>query len=151
MLLAKNKKALHNYEIIEKYVAGVVLHGHEVKAIREKKVSFEGSYIQIENGIPFVKNLQIGAYSKQPEKEISGYDSKRPRQLLLNGQEIQQILRETAEKGKTAIPLAIVVQHNLIKLELATVKGRKEFEKKQVAKTRQIEHDLQVEAKSMGF
>ncbi len=151
MLLAKNKKALHNYEIVEKYVAGIVLKGNEVKAIREGKVSFEGSYISIDKGIPSVKNMNIGKYSKQSEKSLAGYDEKRPRLILLEQQEIRNILRETAEKGKTAVPLALVLQHNLIKLEVATVKGRKEFEIKTVAKEKQIKKDLQKEAKSMGL
>jgi SsrA-binding protein len=147
-LLIKNRKALFNYEIIEKYVAGIVLRGYEAKALKEGKVSFEGSYIDIKDKKPYILNLQIGRYSKQG-KSIRDYEENRPKELLLNKIEIQQIRRELAEKGKTAVPLALILQNGMVKLEMATVKGKKEFEKKQVAKDKQIKKDLEREVKSV--
>lgn len=147
MLLAKNRKAFHNYEIIEKYVAGVMLKGYEVKAIREKKVSFEGSYITVRNGEVYAKNIHIGHYSKRSQKP-SEKEEKRPIKLLLNQREIEKIGRQIHEKGKTAVPIAFILRNNLIKLEIAVVKGRKEYEKKQIAKKRQIEKDLRQQRKS---
>ena len=145
-LLAKNRKALFNHSIISRFDAGVVLKGYEVKAIREGKVDFEGSYIRIIKNEVYVTNLKIGRYSKQ-SKEISPQDERRDRKLLLNKNEIAEINRELSEKGKTAIPLALVLSNNKIKLELAIVKGKKEFEKKQTAKEKQIRKDLDVERK----
>lgn len=147
MLLAKNRKALYNYEIIEKYLAGIVLRGYEVKAVREKKVSFEGAYVKIIGDEAFIVNLHIGHYSKQSQKSDE-YQEKRPRKLLLNKREIEEIKRQINEKGKTIVPIAFVLRNNMIKLEIAVVKGRKKYEKKQVAKTRQIEKDLQKQQKS---
>ncbi len=147
MLLAKNRKAFHNYEILEKYVAGVVLKGYEVKAIREGKVSFEGSYVTIKNGEPLVKNIHIGRYSKKSQKTPE-QEEKRPIKLLLNEREIEGIAREIHQKGKTAVPIAFILRNNLIKLEIAVVRGRKEYEKKQVAKKRQIEKDLHKQRKT---
>ena len=98
MLLAKNRKAYFAYTIVEKFLAGIVLKGHEVKAIREGKVSFEGSYIDIIGGKAVVKGLHIGRYSKQ-STSFSEEDTKRDRELLLNKQEIAKISREVAEKG----------------------------------------------------
>lgn len=140
MLLVKNRKALHNHEIIEKFIAGMVLKGYEVKAIREKKVSFEGAYIKVEKGKAFVTNMHIGPYSKQSQEVI---DTKSDRQLLLNAREIQKIEKEIKQKGKTVIPLALLLKNNLVKLEIAVVKGRKKHEKKQVAKEKQIKKDLE--------
>ncbi len=145
-LLAKNRKALFNHSIIERYDAGVVLKGYEVKAIREGKVDFEGSYVRVIKGEVFLTNLKIGRYSKQ-SKEISPQDETRDRKLLLNKNEIKGINRELSEKGKTAVPLALVLSNNKIKLELAVVKGKKEFEKKQTAKERQLKKDMEVEKK----
>lgn len=145
-LLAKNRKALFNHSIIDRYDAGIVLKGYEVKAIREGKVDFEGSYVRVIKGEVFLTNLKIGRYSKQ-SKEISPRDEKRDRKLLLNKNEIKEINRELSEKGKTAVPLALIMSNNKIKLELVVVKGKKEFEKKQTAKERQLKKDMEIEKK----
>jgi SsrA-binding protein len=145
-LLAKNRKAMFNHTLLEKYVAGIVLKGYEVKAIREGKVDFEGSYIKILNNEVVIINLNIGKYSKQ-SKEIDEVDSRKTRKLLLNRREIIELTREMSEKGRTAIPLALIIVNNLIKLEFAVVRGKKEFEKKQTAKDRQVQKDLAIETK----
>jgi SsrA-binding protein len=148
LLLAANRKALHDHTIIDKYVAGVVLKGYEVKALREKNVSFEGAYIQILGRVPVLVNLHIGEYSKQSNKKGGFAESpRRSRNLLLNKKEIMDIDRKLKTKGITAVPLALLVQHNLVKLEFAVVKGKKEFEKKQVTKERQMDRDMQIEFK----
>ena len=145
MLLAKNRKALHNHEILEKFIAGIVLKGYEVKAIKEGKVAFEGAFVKIVNNNAVVTGLHIGKYSKQWQDV---QDTRVDRQLLLNQREIQKIRQETQQKGKTVIPLALLLKNNLIKLEIATVKGRKKHEKKTLAKEKQIKKDLE---KSKGM
>jgi len=145
-LLAKNRKALFNNSLVKRFDSGIVLKGYEVKAIREGKVDFEGSYVKVVKGEVFVVNLNIGKYSKQ-SKEAVTYDERRDRKLLLNKNEILEVNREISEKGKTAVPLALVISNNKIKLEFAVVKGKKEFEKKQTAKERQIRADMRKEAK----
>jgi SsrA-binding protein len=145
-LISKNRKALYNHQIIEKYTAGLLLKGYEVKAIREGKANFEGSYVQIIGGVPSVVNMYIGPYSKQ-SKSFSDVDARKTRPLLLNKKETGKITIDLTQKGKTAVPLALVASHGLIKLEFAVVKGLKEFEKKVVAKERQIKKDLEVESK----
>lgn len=147
MLLAKNRRALYDYSLIEKYIAGIELYGFEVKAIREGKAGFEGSFIELKDGELYVNNMYIARYSKQSTL-VGEYDERRSRKLLLTSKEISEITRQLQEKGKTAVPLALILQHNLIKLELAVVKGKKEFEKKIVAKERQIKMDLDREARS---
>jgi SsrA-binding protein len=141
MLIAKNRKALYDHELLEKYSAGVVLKGAEVKAIREKQVNFEGSYIQILQGVPYLINMNIGRYSKQGKTFVE-QDARRSRLLLLNQNEIDELKRLLHEKGHTAIPMALVLKNNSIKLEFGVMKGKKEFQKKLVVKERQIERDL---------
>lgn len=145
-LLAKNRKAMFNHTLLEKYTAGIVLKGYEVKAIREGKVDFEGSYIKVINNEVVVINLNIGRYSKQ-SKDVDEFDSKRSRKLLLNKKEILDLSKKIMEKGKTAVPLALMIVNNNVKLEFAVVKGKKEFEKKQSAKEKQIRKDMSVEYK----
>ncbi|RJR26840.1 SsrA-binding protein SmpB [candidate division WWE3 bacterium] len=148
LLLAKNRGALHDHTIIEKYVAGIALRGDEVKAVREKKVSFEGTYVQLFEGRPCVVNMHIGTYSKKGRPSGLG-DEKRNRDLLLNANEIEEIRKELTQKGRTAVPLALVMNNNYIKLEFAVVKGKKEYEKKQTAKDRQIQKDLERDTKEI--
>ncbi|MBI2620943.1 SsrA-binding protein SmpB [candidate division WWE3 bacterium] len=148
MFLAKNKKALFDHEIIEKLTAGVVLRGYEVKAIKEGKVSFDGSYIDVRGGEAFVVNLYIGRYSRQSQK-IDDMECRRPRKLLLGKHEVRFVASNVGQKGKTAVPLALHSNHGLVKLELAIVKGRKRHEKKLVKMERQFERDLQREVKGM--
>lgn len=148
MLLAKNRKALFNNEVLQTFMAGIVLYGYEVKAIKEGKVSFEGAYINIQSGEAFLTNLYIGPYSKQ-NQDLPENQTKRPRKLLLNKAELNTISREIAQKGHTAVPIALLLKNSLIKCEIAIVKGRKKFEKKVVAKERQIKKDLEVVKKEL--
>src|SRR3989344_5639091 len=96
-ILARNKKAFYEYEIIDRYTAGVVLEGYEVKAVREGKVNFDGSFVQINKHIPVVLNLHIGRYMYQSQKD-EGADTRRTRMLLLSKKEIQKIERELSQK-----------------------------------------------------
>lgn len=147
-VIAKNRKAFHNFTVIETYIAGIVLKGYEVKAIREGKASFEGSYIDKDDGYLSVINLYIGRYSKQ-SKNFVEEDAKRSRKLLLTQKEEADILRDISEKGKTAVPVALLLKNGMVKLEIAVVKGKKEFEKKVVAKDRQVQRDLARESKEI--
>jgi len=146
MLLARNRKALRNYEVTEKFLAGIKLKGYEVKALREKKVSFEGAYVKVMGGEVWLMNMHIGRYSKQSQKVPDG-EADRPRKLLLSKREIDVLRKEVAQKGKTAVPLALLLKHNLVKLELGIVRGRKAHEKKHLEKERQIRRDLEKERK----
>jgi SsrA-binding protein len=145
MLLAKNKKAYYNYEIIDKFLAGVVLKGYEVKACREKKINLEAAFVKVTPEGIFLVNMDIGRYSKQSQP---GEDNKRIRKLLVTGAEQEKIERELNQKGKTAVPLAVLLKSNMIKVEIAIVKGKKAAGKKQTLKERQIKRDMEKEVKS---
>ena len=147
MLLAKNKQALFNYEVIEKFMAGIVLRGYEVKAVREGNVNMTGSYVTVAEDGVYVVGLHIGRYSKL--SQIINDDALgRSRKLLLNTGEIAQIRRHLSEKGKTVVPLALLLKNNLVKLEIALVKGMKKHEKKVVAKEKQVKRDLEMARKT---
>ena len=141
MLITKNRKALFDHQLLQKFTAGLVLKGFEVKAIKENKANFEGSYVQVIDGEPFVVNMYVGKYSKQ-SRDFNELEARRNRKILLNKNEIDKLFKETSQKGKTAVPLALVLENGRIKLEFAIVKGLKEYEKKHVAKEKQIQKDL---------
>jgi len=144
MLLANNRKAYYNYEILDKFLAGVVLKGYEVKGCREKKINLDASFIKVEDAGVFVVNMDIGKYSKQSQ-EVD--NTKRPRKLLITGREQEMLEKELNQKGKTAVPLAVLLKNNLIKIEIGIVKGKKAAGKKQTLKERQIRRDMEQEAK----
>jgi SsrA-binding protein len=148
MILVKNRKALFNYELVEKYMAGIELFGHEVKALREGKCHLEGSYISLVEGNLFVVGMKIDRYSKFGGNYNEEMRDRR-RRLLLTRAEITKITREISEKGKTAVPLAVLLQKNLVKMELAVVRGRKEFEKKVVEKEKQLKRETEQNFKSL--
>jgi SsrA-binding protein len=141
MLLIKNKRATFEYEILDKYTAGLVLYGYEVKSVREGNVNFEGSAVVVMGGEAFLINLHIGRYSSQSQK----YDEKearRTRKLLLNKKEVLKLSQALSLKGMFAVPLALILQQNLVKLELGVVRAKKKYDKKQVLIERQVMRDL---------
>lgn len=142
MLLAKNKKATFDYEVLDKYTAGLVLHGHEVKSVREGNVNFEGSLVAVLRGEAYVVNLHIGRYSSQSQK-YNEKDARRTRKLLLTKKEVAKLAQAISLKGRFAVPLALILQHNLVKLELGVVRSKKQYEKKRVLIERQQERDLE--------
>ncbi len=148
MLLAKNRKAYHEYEILDKYTAGMVLKGMEVKAVREGKVNFDSTFVQVVDGKPVVLNLYIGRYSSQSQP-FNEKESRKTRGLLLTSSEIEKITKDLSQKGKTAVPLALILSHNLIKLEFGIARGLKKFEKRDAEKKKQMDNDLKVELKSI--
>ncbi len=143
MILARNRKALFNYDVVDKYNAGIELFGYEVKALREGKGHMESSYIRHENGELFAVGIKIDRYSKYSGSSFTEEMKTRDRRLLLTKHEIFLIVRELNEKGKTAVPLALLLSKNLVKLEMAVVRGRKEYEKKAVEKEKQIKKETE--------
>lgn len=144
MLLAKNRKAHYNFEIVDKFLAGIVLKGYEVKACRERKINLDAAFVKVEKDGVFIVNMDIGRYSKQSQEVV---DTKRPRKLLITTSEQEKIERELNQKGKTAVPLAVLLKNNMIKIEIAIVKGKKAQGKKQSLKDRQVKRDMEKEAK----
>lgn len=136
----KNRSAFHEYFFDNKYVAGIVLTGTEVKSLREGKASFNDSYCIIHKGEMWLKSLHIAEYS---HGSINNHDPIRDRKLLLEKREIKKIEAKLKEKGYTLIPLLIFFnEKNLIKVEIGLGKGKKLHDKRETIKKRDVEREI---------
>ena len=144
-LIANNKKAYYDYFIDEKYEAGLVLHGTEVKSLRQGKCSIKEAYIQIINGEVFVINMNITPYEKG---NIFNKDPLRPKKLLLHQSEINKLEGQTSQKGFTIVPLQVYLSKGRVKMEIGLARGKKLYDKRQdIAKKdqkRQAEREFKV-------
>lgn len=127
-LVANNKKAYHDYFIEDKYEAGIVLHGTEVKSLRLGKCSVKESFIRIENGEVFVYGMHISPYEKG---NIFNKDPLRVKKLLLHKMEINKLTGKIAEKGCTLVPLQVYFKDGKAKMEIGLARGKKLFDKRQ--------------------
>lgn len=134
--LADNRRALFDYEIIERYRAGIALFGFEVKALRQKKVALKGSFVIIRGGEAFWINAPIAPY--QVKNTPQGYEETRPRKLLLKKAEIAELTGKTAQKGLTLIPISLYTDRRQIKLEFGLARSKKKFEKREAIKKREF-------------
>ena len=144
-LVANNKKAYHDYFIEEKYEAGLVLHGTEVKSLRMGKCSIKEAFIRIENGEVFIYGMHISPYEKG---NIFNKDPLRVRKLLLHKSQIQKLIGNSAEKGYTIVPLQVYFSNGRAKIEIGLAKGKKLYDKRQdIAKQdqrREVEREFKV-------
>ncbi|NPA11230.1 MAG: SsrA-binding protein SmpB [Epsilonproteobacteria bacterium] len=149
-VVATNKKAYHDYDIIDKYEAGIELKGSEVKAIREGRVNLKDSYVKIKDGQAYwmqghISNLDT-VYSAFKHEE------KRPRKLLLHKSEIAKLAGYTSEKGYTLIPTRLYFNNkNRAKLEVAVAKGRKLHDKRRVMKEKELAKEARAAMKRYGY
>ncbi len=127
-LVANNKKAYHDYFIEEKYEAGLVLHGTEVKSLRMGKCSIKEAFIRMENGEVFIYGMHISPYEKG---NIFNKDPLRVRKLLLHKSQIQKLIGNSAEKGYTIVPLQVYFSNGRAKIEIGLAKGKKLYDKRQ--------------------
>ena len=141
MTYAENKKAFFDYEILEKYEAGMVLEGHEVKAVKKGKVSIVGSYVKIMGQEAFLVGAIIQPY--QPLNVAKNYDPQRSRKLLLNKKEIDFFIGKTIEKGLTTVPLRVYDKKGRIKLEIGLARAKKKTDKRE--KIRKMEEKRKLE------
>lgn len=139
-IVANNKKAYHEYFVEEKYEAGLVLVGTEVKSIRQGKVNLKDSYVGIKSGEAFVYNLHISPYEKG---NIYNVDPLRPRKLLLNKRELRKLIGLTTLKGYSLIPLNLYLKNGLVKMELSVAKGKKNYDKRQDLAKKDAERRIQ--------
>lgn len=138
-----NKKALHNYHILESLEAGIALTGPEVKSIREGRVDLGMSHARILNGEVYLINVNIPAYQNAP---IKNYEPTRSRKLLLHHDQISSLIGKLSGKGVALVPVSLYEKNNMIKVELGLGKSKKEFDKRRIIKEkdqlRKIEQDL---------
>ncbi len=141
-VLAVNKRANFDYEILDKFEAGIVLAGHEVKSVKAGQVSLKGSFVTLKNvknkKIPSV-NLTNAHIAPYKFATLSGYEPTRPRGLLLKKSEIKFLVGKTQEQGLTLVPLKIYTKHSLVKLEFALARGKKKYDKREQIKKRELD------------
>ena len=142
-ITASNRKAYHEYNILDKYEAGIELFGTEVKSLREAQANLKESYVVIRKNQAWVNGMHINPYSNTGHE---GHDPIRNRRLLLNKREILKIKQAIDQKGLTAVPLKLYVNNNgWAKLEKGLAKGKKIYDKKSSIKERDIKRDMQRE------
>src|SRR3989339_451543 len=138
--LAVNKKALFDYEILEKYEAGLVLSGQEVKSVRSGHMSLKGAYITFHNGEALLTGAHITRY--KPAGPLPDYDPERSRKILLKAREVRYLQGKTQEKGLTIIPVSVYTKNHFIKVEIAVGQGRHKYDKREVIKKRDTEREI---------
>lgn len=138
-IIANNKKARHDYFILEEYEAGIVLKGTEVKSVRQGKVSIKESYCQINNAEVFIFGMHISPYE---QGNIYNVDPLRTRKLLLNKKEILKLIGKTKEKGLTLVPLKVYLKYGLVKLEIGLAKGKKIYDKRETIAKKDAERRM---------
>ena len=144
--LADNRKAGHDYHVLETFEAGLVLLGTEVKAIREGKVNLRDSYCKLERGEAYLLNAHVGQYS---HTGYGAHDALRPRKLLLRQTELNKLLGKTTEKGLTIVPLKLFFNpKGRAKLEIALAKGKKTIDKRETIRRREAERETRAAIKT---
>jgi SsrA-binding protein len=138
-LVCQNRKAFHDYEIVETIEAGLVLVGTEVKSLRDGRANLKDSYARIKRGEAFLYGLHISAYT---HAYYDNHDPERVRKLLLHRQEIKRLLGKTQEKGFALIPLKIYFKEGKAKVEIALARGKKAYDKRESLKRKEETREL---------
>lgn len=144
-VVAKNRKARFNYEILETYEAGIELKGTEVKSVRASKVNLTEGFISIDNGEAFLKQVHISPYE---QGNIFNVDPVRVRKLLLHKREIKKLIRETAQKGFTLVPLSMYLKNGRVKLSVGLVRGKNTHDKRQDMAKKDAQRNIERAMKS---
>jgi SsrA-binding protein len=139
-IVATNRKARHEYDILETFEAGLVLKGPEVKSLREGKVGFQDAFGRVERGEVWLYSLHISPYE---QANRYNQDPLRPRKLLLNKREIRNLVGSVEEKGLTLVPLEIYFRRGYAKVTLAVAKGRKLYDKREKLKRKTQEKEAE--------
>ncbi|MCH8741290.1 SsrA-binding protein SmpB [Patescibacteria group bacterium] len=135
--LAENKKAYYNYQILEKFEAGIVLIGQEVKSIKLGRVNLAGSYVVIKDNEAYLIGCNVPPY--QPKNAPPGYNPERSRKLLLKKLEIKYLIGKSKQKGLTLAPLKMYTKSGKIKLEFGIARGKKKKDRRELLKKREVE------------
>ncbi|MCP6718470.1 MAG: SsrA-binding protein SmpB [Patescibacteria group bacterium] len=139
-VITENKKAYFNYEILEKFEAGIVLIGQEVKSIKLGRINLAGAYVILREEEVFLVGANVPPY--QPKNAPKNYNSKRARKLLLTKKEIKYLIGKSRQKGLTMIPLMIYTRKGKIKIEFGLGKGKRKIDKRESIKKREIEREI---------
>ena len=138
-IVAQNKKARHDYFILETYEAGIELKGTEIKSIRRGSCNLKDSFIRIKDGEAYIENMYVAPYK---EGNIFNVDPRRIRKLLLHKKEIRKLQKEIMQEGLTIVPLKVYFNTSKAKLEIALAKGKKNYDKPQSLKEKDLKRDI---------
>jgi SsrA-binding protein len=142
--IAENRKAFHDFHILETFEAGVVLLGTEVKAIREGNVNLRDSFARLEDGEVWIYNVHINAYS---HRGYADHEPTRKRKLLLKKQEIRKLIGRTVEKGMTLVPVRMYFHNGHVKVGLGLAKGKQAHDKRETIKRREADRETRAAVK----
>lgn len=138
-VVCRNRRAGHEYDLLQQLECGVILVGSEVKSIRASKISIEEAYVRVKEGKVWLLNCDIAEY---PQATYMNHDPRRPRELLLHRREVRKFAEAAAEKGLTIIPLDVHFQRGLVKLTIAVARGRKLHDKREKLKTKADQREM---------
>jgi SsrA-binding protein len=143
--IAENRKAFHDYHLLETFEAGLVLLGTEVKAIREGRVNLRDSFARLEDGEVYLYNVNISPYS---HRGYADHEPLRRRKLLLHREEIRKLIGKTVEKGMTLVPVRLYFKNGRVKVAVSLAKGKKDYDKRETIKRREVERETRAAVKS---
>ena len=143
--IAENRKAYHDYHLLETFEAGIVLLGTEVKAIREGRVNLRDSFARLDNGEIYLYNVNISPYSHRGSAD---HDPLRRRKLLLHRDEIRKLVGKTVVKGMTLVPVRMYFKKGRVKVAVSLAKGKKEYDKRETIKRRDTDRETRAAIKS---
>jgi SsrA-binding protein len=144
-LIASNKKALHDYFVVQKLEAGLALTGTEVKSLRGGKANLKDAYVTFKDGEAWLFGLHISPYS---HGNLQNHDPDRMRKLLLHKREIDKLRVQTVEKGLTIVPLRLYFKSSRVKAEIAIVRGKKQYDKRESERAREADREAAVAMKA---
>ena len=145
--IAENRKAFHDFHLLETFEAGLVLLGTEVKAIREGRVNLRDSFARVEDGEVFIYNVHISPYS---HRGYADHEPLRKRKLLLHRSEIKKLIGKTVEKGMTLVPTRLYFKDGRVKVAVSIAKGKKDYDKRETIKKREADRETRAAVKSRG-
>ncbi len=143
--IAENRKAYHDYHLLETFEAGIVLLGTEVKAIREGRVNLRDSFARLDESEAYLYNVNISPYS---HRGYAAHEPLRRRKLLLHRDEIRKLVGKTVEKGMTLVPVRMYFKNGRVKVAIALAKGKKEYDKRETIKRRDTDRETRAAVKS---
>ncbi len=143
--IAENRKAFHDYHILDTWEAGMVLLGTEVKSIREGRVNLRDSFARIERGEVWLYNVNISAYS---HRGYADHEPLRQRKLLMHRDEIRKLIGKTTEKGMTIVPTRMYYKSGRVKVEVGLAKGKKDYDKRETIKKRETDRETRAAVKT---
>ena len=145
--IAENRKAFHDFHLMETFEAGLVLLGTEVKAIREGRVNLRDSFARVEGREVFIYNVHISPYS---HRGYADHEPLRRRKLLLHRSEIRKLIGKTVEKGMTLVPTRLYFKDGRVKVAVSLAKGKKDYDKRETIKRRETDRETRAAVKSRG-